>query len=218
MNKKILSQTLVLVMIFSLVIPVTVAAEPTGIYIVSYDANGGSGAPTSQNKSHNVSLTLSRTQPTRTGHDFMGWATKKAATNPEYHPGGAYHGNGNITLCAVWKVKPAPMPTVKPILPPTPTVKPTPPPTVKPTPPPTVKPTLPPTVKPTPPPVVKPTPAPCTPIKINQIIKVVSVTKTACKYYSFTPTVSGNYVVTSTGSTGAANLDLFNANWVGLGF
>ena len=40
-------------------------------YTVSYNANGGSGAPGNQTKTHNVTLTLSSTKPTRTGYTFL---------------------------------------------------------------------------------------------------------------------------------------------------
>ena len=36
-------------------------------YTVSYNANGGSGAPSAQTKTYGVNLTLSSTKPTRTG-------------------------------------------------------------------------------------------------------------------------------------------------------
>ena len=72
-------------------------------YTVSYDANGGSGAPQSQTKVEDVSLTLSSTVPTRTGYTFLGWATSKTATSSEYHAGGSYTSNAGVTLFAVWK-------------------------------------------------------------------------------------------------------------------
>lgn len=50
-------------------------------YTVSYDANGGSGAPNSQTKTQDVTLTLSGTKPTRSGYTFLGWATSSSATS-----------------------------------------------------------------------------------------------------------------------------------------
>ena len=45
---------------------VTVSTTATKIqYTVSYDANGGSGAPSAQTKTHGVDLTLSSTKPTK---------------------------------------------------------------------------------------------------------------------------------------------------------
>ena len=72
-------------------------------YTVSFNANGGSGAPASQTKTHNVTLTLSSTKPTRTGHTFLGWSTSSSATSATYSAGGSYTNNASVTLYAVWK-------------------------------------------------------------------------------------------------------------------
>ena len=72
-------------------------------YVVSYDANGGSGAPEKQTKIHDKPLTLSSIKPTRSGYKFLGWATSKSATTAEYLPGGSYTANAAVTLYAVWK-------------------------------------------------------------------------------------------------------------------
>lgn len=72
-------------------------------YTVSYNANGGSGAPGSQTKIQDVALTLSTTKPTRSGYTFLGWSTSSSATSASYSAGGSYTGNGNVTLYAVWK-------------------------------------------------------------------------------------------------------------------
>ena len=71
-------------------------------YTVSYDANGGSGAPSSQTKTKDVTLTLSSTKPTRSGYTFLGWATSASATSASYQPGGSYTANASVTLYAVW--------------------------------------------------------------------------------------------------------------------
>jgi len=57
-----------------------------------------------------------------------------------------------------------------------------------------------------------------TEISLNKTVNVGTVSGAAPKLYKFTPTTSGNYVVTSTGSTGAANLDVLNVYGSGLGF
>lgn len=74
-------------------------------YVVTYNANGGSGAPSSQTKWYGKSLTLSSTKPTRTGYSFLGWATSASATsaNGSYDPGDSYTSNAKLTLYAVWK-------------------------------------------------------------------------------------------------------------------
>ena len=71
-------------------------------YTVSYNANGGSNAPSSQTKTHNVTLTLSSTKPTRSGYTFVGWSTSSTATSPTYYAGGSYTENASATLYAVW--------------------------------------------------------------------------------------------------------------------
>ena len=71
-------------------------------YTVSYSANGGSGAPSSQTKTKDIALTLSGTKPTRSGYTFLGWATSASATSASYQPGGSYTANASVTLYAVW--------------------------------------------------------------------------------------------------------------------
>lgn len=84
---------------------VTLYAKWTAItYTVSFNANGGSGAPSAQTKTYGVTLTLSSTTPTRTGYTFSGWATSSSATSATYAAGGSYTANAAVTLYAVWKV------------------------------------------------------------------------------------------------------------------
>lgn len=75
-------------------------------YTVSYNANGGNGAPSSQTKWKDQTLTLSSTKPTRTGYTFKGWALSKAdADNGTwyYQAGGTCGKNENLTLYATWE-------------------------------------------------------------------------------------------------------------------
>lgn len=71
-------------------------------YTVKYNANGGSGAPSSQTKWKDQALTLSSTKPTRTGHTFKGWATS-ASGSVAYAAGASYTANAAVTLYAVWQ-------------------------------------------------------------------------------------------------------------------
>lgn len=73
------------------------------VYTVSYNANRGSGAPSSQSKDWGKNLTLSSTVPTRSGYTFLGWSTSSSATSVTYKAGAAYSANNNVTLYAVWK-------------------------------------------------------------------------------------------------------------------
>ena len=72
-------------------------------WIIGYNANGGSGAPASQTKTYNQTLTLSSTVPTRTDFRFLGWGTSASATTPAYQPGGSYTNNAAVTLYAIWE-------------------------------------------------------------------------------------------------------------------
>lgn len=73
-------------------------------YTVSYNANGGSGAPGNQTKTYGQTLTLSSTKPTRTNYNFKGWGTSASATTVSYASGASYTANAAITLYAVWEL------------------------------------------------------------------------------------------------------------------
>lgn len=77
-------------------------ASAVDTYTVSYNANGGTGAPGNQTKTHGQSLTLSSVKPTKDGYTFQGWSTSSTGS-VQYNPGSAYTGNANLTLYAVWK-------------------------------------------------------------------------------------------------------------------
>lgn len=72
-------------------------------YTVTYNANGGSGAPAKQTKWKGQTLTLSTTKPTRTGYSFLGWSTSSSAISATYSSGGSYTTDAAATLYAVWK-------------------------------------------------------------------------------------------------------------------
>ena len=72
-------------------------------YTVSYDANGGTGAPSSQVKKYGETLKLRTDIPTRNGYEFIGWAESPTATSATYAAGATYFENADITLYAVWR-------------------------------------------------------------------------------------------------------------------
>lgn len=80
------------------------AAWQANTYTVSFNANGGSGAPGAQTKTYGQTLYLSSTRPTRTNYNFKGWATSASATTAQYQPGGAFTTNAATTLYAVWEL------------------------------------------------------------------------------------------------------------------
>ena len=71
-------------------------------YTVSYNANGGSGAPGSQRKVTGINITLSNTTPTRTGYTFNGWNTASNGSGTNYAKGATYSANASATLYAMW--------------------------------------------------------------------------------------------------------------------
>lgn len=73
-------------------------------YTVSYNANGGSGAPGNQTKTYGVNLTLSSTKPTRTNYNFKGWGTSASATTVSYAAGATYTANAALKLYAIWEI------------------------------------------------------------------------------------------------------------------
>ena len=85
---------------------VTVEVTESRSLYVSYNANGGSGAP---GKTYfygtTESITLSATVPTRTGYTFKGWATSSSATTATYSAGqNIGTRTSNLTLYAVWQI------------------------------------------------------------------------------------------------------------------
>lgn len=75
----------------------------TETYQITYDANGGTGAPEAQKKSYGTNLILSKMVPTRDNYIFQGWAENKTATQAKYQPGAAYTEDRAATLYAVWQ-------------------------------------------------------------------------------------------------------------------
>ena len=72
------------------------------IYKLSYHANGGSGAPATQQRKFNERETISNKKPTRDGYTFKGWSTNSSATTATYQPGDTFSTKADTTLYAVW--------------------------------------------------------------------------------------------------------------------
>lgn len=87
---------------------ITVTSPSYTCYLY-YDANGGSGAPSTQSytgtstSSHTFNIPSS--EPSRSGFAFLGWSTSSSATSASYSPGGSIGVtyNGSKTLYAVWQ-------------------------------------------------------------------------------------------------------------------
>lgn len=83
---------------------VTVTVPKKTSYTVSYNANGGSGAPSSQTKWYGDTLKLSTTKPTRSQYNFTKWNTKADGTGTNYASGANYTTNAKVTLYAQWEL------------------------------------------------------------------------------------------------------------------
>jgi uncharacterized repeat protein (TIGR02543 family) len=74
----------------------------TQLYTVTYNANGGNGAPGAQKFLSGKTVTLSKTKPTKAGYIFKGWATSSGSSKVTYDPGDKYSKEKSLTLYAVW--------------------------------------------------------------------------------------------------------------------
>ena len=74
-------------------------------YSITYNANGGTGAPATQYYYYGYDTKLSTQIPTRTGYRFLGWSLSSTATSPSYSAGQSWSGYNaaNYTLYAVWE-------------------------------------------------------------------------------------------------------------------
>lgn len=68
-------------------------------HTVSYNANGGTGAPGNQTKTYGYILTLSSQKPTRTGYIFNYWDGSDGGT---YYPGSSFGTDADTVLTAHW--------------------------------------------------------------------------------------------------------------------
>ena len=83
--------------------------ETPKTYTLTYDANGGSGAPPSQTFTAGSAVTLSTVIPTRSGYNFAGWGIRYNSSFADdfYFSGYPYYFNGDTKLFAIWHI-PAP--------------------------------------------------------------------------------------------------------------
>lgn len=111
--------------------PSAVATYTVKTYAVTYNANGGSGAPSTQYKTHGTALTLSTTKPTKsntsagtytvtlnanggtcssaslsaartTKYTFSTWNTNSSGTGTSYASGASYTTNAALSLYAIY--------------------------------------------------------------------------------------------------------------------
>ena len=69
-----------------------------------YDANGGSGAPSSQYLECERYFNISSTTPSRPGYTFLGWSTSPNASSASYQPGDSVYCDAqSYKFYAVWR-------------------------------------------------------------------------------------------------------------------
>ena len=73
------------------------------LWYITYNANGGTGAPSTQKKHFNNTLYLSTQKPTKSGYTFTGWSTSSSSSYAQYQPGDAFTTDADTTLYAVWR-------------------------------------------------------------------------------------------------------------------
>lgn len=88
--------------IYSNTILYAIWGESTQYCTITFNANGGSGAPSKQQKIIGETTYIPYTKPTRSGYAFQGWSTSSWATSADYQPGSTYTPYGNMTFYAVW--------------------------------------------------------------------------------------------------------------------
>lgn len=71
-------------------------------YTLSYDANGGTGAPTNSTHKYNEKTSVAAEKPTREGYEFLGWDSGKDG-NADYQPNAPIQIKENVELVAVWE-------------------------------------------------------------------------------------------------------------------
>lgn len=74
-------------------------------HTISYNANGGSGAPSSQTKTYGSTIDITSSKPTRTGYTFLYWNTESNGSGTTYNSGQTYgydQNGGTVVLYAIW--------------------------------------------------------------------------------------------------------------------
>ena len=111
--------------------PFTITAPDPPTYTITYNANGGTGAPSSQEKTHDESITLRTTKPTKSStsagsytvtldanggtcstsslsatrtkkYTFSKWNTSSSGSGTSYSPGQRYSTNADLYLYAIY--------------------------------------------------------------------------------------------------------------------
>lgn len=95
----------------NITLALTVTPRELITYTITYNANGGSGAPNAQSTityDKSASFTIPSTTPTRNGYTFLGWHTNSTAASADtnYNPGKTItltSTNQALNLYAIWQ-------------------------------------------------------------------------------------------------------------------
>ena len=71
-------------------------------YTITYNANGGTGAPASQTTGDDGKLMISSTLPTRAGYTFVIWNDNQDGSGRKRYPDTTYTFSSDKTLYAIW--------------------------------------------------------------------------------------------------------------------
>ena len=77
-------------------------APNASLRTLTYDANGGTGAPAPIHLQTFINAAISTIRPTRINYTFLGWSRDPKATTAQYQPGVRISFTDNTTLFAVW--------------------------------------------------------------------------------------------------------------------
>ena len=79
------------------------AEHPVVQATLAFDANGGTGGPTSIKANVDGTVTIPTLIPVRNGYKFLGWSADAKATKATYSPGQTIKINADFKLYAVWQ-------------------------------------------------------------------------------------------------------------------
>ncbi len=88
---------------FTSTIRKVISATPISEYTVTFNANGGSGAPDSVPITGAGYITIPSTKPTLSGYTCIGWSVDPYATTADVLAGGSFYVDSDTTLYAVWR-------------------------------------------------------------------------------------------------------------------
>ena len=71
-------------------------------YLIEFDANGGTTAPSPIGKTPGSTVYTPTETPVKDGCKFIGWSTSSTGTSAEYHAGDPYEADSSTKLYAVW--------------------------------------------------------------------------------------------------------------------